>query len=885
MGIHDVRNLVALAGTESTAGSATGATNYESTQPADNGYQIPPEEIRKIVDAPPTPTLMFSPTKKTILFLQRRSLAPLSDIARPELKLGGMRIDPEYNTKSRMSFYTGIHIRKVLSDNNIGEDLVMTGVPEGSRINYCSWSPDGRYFAFSVREPDQGEGPVTLPSLWVADAETGKARQLLGAPEYALNTVLDHFSWIDDTRLVVCTIPQGRGAPPKKPPTPFGPKIQSNEGQAVMQNRTYQDLLKDSHDENLFEYYATSQIVIVSIDGQALPIGPPALYCDVEASPDGHFLLVRYLHRPFSFIVHLARFPKKIEVWRPSGEIVKEVCDLPLAEDIPISFDSARKGRRSVNWRNDKLATLYWVEAQDGGDPKNEVSPRDIVYTEPAEGGFPQVIAETDLRFQGICWMDDDLALLYDGWYKTRKTRTWVITPGNPEKEKHILFDRSTEDVYGDPGSPKRRQSSLGTYVLAQVRNSAGNKCLLLDGRGATPEGNIPFLDLLDIETGEKERIWQSVKEKYYETLALLMAPKGDEVLTLDNFKIVIARESQTEPHQFYFVCWPAKTETRITNFPHPYPQLKDLNKEIIRYARSDGVQLTATLYTPPGFDSAKGKLPLLMWAYPREFKSKDNASQMRGSPFSFAGINSTSPLLWLARGFAILDGPTMPIIGEGDEEPNERYVEQLVASAKAAVDEVVRRGVADPNKIAVGGHSYGAFMTANLLIHASDLFACGIARSGAYNRTLTPFGFQAEERTLWEAQKTYIEMSPYMYANRVKKPLLLIHGDEDNNSGTMTMQSERFFSALKGHGALTRLVLLPLESHGYQGRESVMHCLWEMDRWLQLHCVNATGNASASDNAEANPAVTSSGAVGESANENDPFARPSTRGFAALSL
>lgn len=354
MGIHDVRNLVALAGTESTAGSATGATNYESTQPADNGYQIPPEEIRKIVDAPPTPTLMFSPTKKTILFLQRRSLAPLSDIARPELKLGGMRIDPEYNTKSRMSFYTGIHIRKVLSDNNIGEDLVMTGVPEGSRINYCSWSPDGRYFAFSVREPDQGEGPVTLPSLWVADAETGKARQLLGAPEYALNTVLDHFSWIDDTRLVVCTIPQGRGAPPKKPPTPFGPKIQSNEGQAVMQNRTYQDLLKDSHDENLFEYYATSQIVIVSIDGQALPIGPPALYCDVEASPDGHFLLVRYLHRPFSFIVHLARFPKKIEVWRPSGEIVKEVCDLPLAEDIPISFDSARKGRRSVNWRDRK---------------------------------------------------------------------------------------------------------------------------------------------------------------------------------------------------------------------------------------------------------------------------------------------------------------------------------------------------------------------------------------------------------------------------------------------------------------------------------------------------------------------------------------------------
>jgi dipeptidyl aminopeptidase/acylaminoacyl peptidase len=376
------------------------------------------------------------------------------------------------------------------------------------------------------------------------------------------------------------------------------------------------------------------------------------------------------------------------------------------------------------------------------------------------------------------------------------------------------------------------------------------------------------------------------VKEKYYENMAVLMAPKGDQDLTLDSLKIVISRESQTEPPQYYIVCWPDKRETQITNFPHPYPQLKDLKKEIIRYARSDGVQLTATLYTPPGYDPAKnGPVPTLMWAYPREFKSKDNASQMRGSPFAFAGIGSTSPLLWLARGFAILDGPTMPIIGEGDEEPNERYVEQLVASAQAAVDEVVKRGVADRSKIAVGGHSYGAFMTANLLIHASDLFSCGIARSGAYNRTLTPFGFQAEERTLWEAQKTYIDMSPYMYADRVKKPILLIHGDEDNNAGTMTMQSERFFSALKGHGALTRLVLLPLESHGYQGRESVMHCLWEMDRWLQTHCVNAVGSTPGpSSPTEADPVVSSSGTSGGgSAPECAPAAKTFTCAFGPL--
>lgn len=727
----------------------------------------------------------------------------------------------------------------------LGPGRSVSGLPEGAKINFVSWSPDAQHIAFSVRVPEEEDGPPSLLSLWVADVKTGQARKLIGPPQVCLNTIFRLYSWVDDKTIVVSTIPASHGSPPKKPLSPACPNIQSNEQKLVVQNRTYQDLLKDKHDEDLFDFYTTTQLVLVTLDGTVRHIGSPAIYTSVDASPDCNFLLVDSLHRPYSFNVPWGRFPKKIEVWRRNGEFVKEICDLPLAENISIASNSTRKGRRGVNWRPDKPASLYWVEAQDGGDPKVDASPRDIVYTELAEtlgNTEPQIIAKTDLRYGGMLWGDESLALVYESWHKTRRTRTWIIAPEDSNVEPRILFDRSTEDVYSDPGNPMLRRTVLGTYVLAQLKNSDGKSCLLLNGSGASPDGYVPFIDLFDTETGKKERIWESDKEKYFENVAALMSDKVDTDLSVGNLKLLISKESQIDPPQYYLRTWPEQRVTQVTNFPHPYPQLRNLKKEIIKYKRNDGVQLMATLYLPPSYDPSRdGPLPMLMWAYPREFKNKDNAGQMRGSPNTFAGIGSTSALLWLSRGFAILDGPTMPIIGEGDEEANDRYVEQLIASAQAAVDEVIRRGVADPKKIAVGGHSYGAFMTANLLIHAPHLFCCGISRSGAYNRTLTPFGFQSEERTIWEAQKTYIEMSPFMLANKLKKPILLIHGEEDNNAGTVTMQSERFYAALKGNGTLCRLVLLPLESHGYSGRESVMHCLWEMDRWLQKYCVNAS--------------------------------------------
>ncbi|KAG9148926.1 hypothetical protein Leryth_024946 [Lithospermum erythrorhizon] len=745
-----------------------------------NGYRLPPKEIKDIVDAPPLPALSFSPHRDKILFLKRRSLPPLSELARQEEKLAGIRID-------------GKLIHQLLDNDTLGPEKEITGLPEGAKINFVTWSTDGRHLCFSVRV-DEEDGSSSKLRVWIADVESGISRPLFQSPNIYLNAIFDNFVWVNNSTLLVSTIPLSRGDPPKKPLVPSGPKIQSNEQSSVVQSRTYQDLLKDEYDEDLFEFYATSQLVLASLDGTMKLVGPPALYTSMDPSPDQKYILLSSTHRPFSFNVPCGRFPKRVELWTSEGTFLRQLCDLPLAENIPIAFNSVRKGMRSINWRADHPATLYWVETQDGGDAKVEVSPRDIVYTQPAEplkDDQPTILHKLDLRYGGISWCDNSLALVYESWYKTRKTRTWLIAPGSKDIAPRILFDRSSED--------------MSWWCL--------------------PSGNIPFLDLFDINTGNKERIWESDKGKYYESVVALMSDQISGELSLNQLKLLTSKESKTENTQYYIVSWPEKKSWQVTNFPHPYPQLATLQKEMIRYKRKDGVQLTATLYLPPGYDPAKdGPLPCVCGHITREFKSKDAAGQVRGSPNEFPGIGSTSPMLWLARRFAILSGPTIPIIGEGDEEANDRYIEQLVGSAEAAVEEVVRRGVAHPDKIAIGGHSYGAFMAANLLAHAPHLFCCGIARSGAYNRTLTPFGFQNEERTLWEATNIYVEMSPFMSANKIKKPILLIHGEEDNNPGTLTMQSDRFFNALKGHGALCRLVVLPFESHGYAAQESVMH-------------------------------------------------------------
>jgi dipeptidyl aminopeptidase/acylaminoacyl peptidase len=778
-------------------------------------YRKPDQVIVDIVDAPRTPHVRLDPTLEWMILAQRPTYPSIAELAEPELRLGGMRFRPQTHAPSRTWPYFDLRLVRI-SDLHERE---IVGLAERPRMENVRWSPDGTRVAFTNTVDDGVE-------LWVVEVASGEASRLTG-PILSLTAEAPPEWLVDGSALIACVLDPARGPEPEAPRAPAGPVIQESIGREAPA-RTYQDLLEGPHDEDLFEYHLTSQLAKVELDGTMTQLGAPGIIWSFDPSPDGKYILVNTLHRPFSYVVNASRFPRRVEVWDERGNVVREIADLPLQEEIPIAYGSVATGPRRVSWRDDAEAALSWTEALDGGDAGAEADVRDRLYTLAAPfDGEPVPLATLELRFGGVYWGSGDLALVSEYWWETRRTRTWILRPRAPETPPELLFDRSWEDRYNAPGDPVTRRNAAGRYVLVTKDNDT---VIFLAGEGASPEGDRPFFDELDLTTGETTRLMRS-EAPYYEQPLLPLDDDGRLLLT--------RRESPEEVPNYYVRDLNAGTLRQITFFPHPTPQLLGLQKELIRYKRDDGVDLTATLYLPADYDVEDGPLPMIVWAYPREFRSADAAGQVQDSPYRFDWVGWWSPLLWLTQGYAALEGPTMPIIGEGDEEPNDTYIEQLVSSAEAAVDKVVRRGVAEPGRIAVGGHSYGAFMAANLLAH-SDIFAAGLARTGAYNRTLTPFGFQSEDRTLWEARDVYVEMSPFMHADKINEPILLVHGEADNNPGTFPMQSERLYNALKGLGATVRLVMLPHESHSYRARESILHLLWETQEWLDSYVKNA---------------------------------------------
>lgn len=772
---------------------------------AQDGYRDAPAPIAAMLDASPTPFVVASPDRAWLAVMARRALPPISEVGAPELRLAGDRIDPRRNVRSRAERFTGVALQPVA-----GGPSRPVPLPAGTTIAWADWAPTGNRLALALL----GEAGLRL-----AVVEADGSLRALG--DRQLNGVLGApCSWLPAGDGLVCLlVPAGRGAAPARPEVPTGPVIQETAGRAAP-NRTYQDLLQDPHDEALFEHYFTSELARVGLDGTVTPIGGRAIYVGADPSPDGAHLLVEVVHRPYSYLVPLGRFPRTVAVWSLTGQVEAQLADLPLEENIPPSFDAVTASPRNHAWRADQPATVTWVQALDGGDPAQKVGKRDrLVALAAPFRGQPATLFEAEYRLGQPMAVRPDLALVQERWQKSRRARLWAINPADPSAAPRVVFDRSSEDRYADPGSFVMKPGAAGPTVLT----SADGRFAYLRGDGASPEGDRPFLDRIDLATGATTRLWRSAAPYYEEPVALLDAGAR---------RVLTRRESATEVPNYFVRDLARGTLTRLTDFADPAPQFAGVSKELIRYTRADGVELSATLYLPAGYDKSKGPLPFLFWAYPREFKTAAAAAQVAGSPHRFVRPTGASHLFLLTQGYGILDGPTMPIVGQGDAEPNDTYVQQLVASAQAAVDKVVAMGVADRDRIAIGGHSYGAFMTANLLAH-SDLFRTGIARSGAYNRTLTPFGFQAEERTYWQAQATYTEMSPFTYADRINEPILFIHGEADDNSGTFPVQTERMYAAVKGLGGRARYVVLPAEAHGYRARESVGHTLWEMGTWL----------------------------------------------------
>ncbi|MEN6310047.1 MAG: prolyl oligopeptidase family serine peptidase, partial [Acidobacteriota bacterium] len=765
------------------------ATPFLSAQ---EPYKLPPKEVVAIVDAPPTPRVLMSPAGDVMALVEFQAMPTIADISQPLLRIAGIRITPLTNSGQVLTFAVGLS----LEDIKTGA-LRRVPLPDGARFASTAWAPDGRSLAF-LRYLETGI------ELWVVDVAAGTAKALTGP---VVNAVAFEFGWMPGGKsLLVALVPDGRGPAPAAPRVPAGPNIQETSGKAA-KVQTFQDLLKTPFDETLFDYYATAQLAVVDAATGALrKIGAPGVFSEASASPDLKYILVDRVKRPYSYSVTYDGFAHAWEVWDTDGRAVKVLADLPPAENVPLN--GVPTGPRSVSWQALKPATLVWMEAMDGGDPEKTVPFRDRLMTlaapfaaEPAEAFKVQERAQG-----GIFANSPGLALIYEFNWKKRWRTTWLVDVDHPATAPRKLFDLSSQDQYNNPGAPVMTILKTGERVIMLEKD-----CLYLSGAGASPQGDHPFLDKLNLKTMKKERLFQC-RDPYYETFTAFDGPSRG--------RIIASRESRTEPPNYYLVDLKSGKHKALTEFKDPAPQLTAVKKELVTYKRDDGVELSGTLYLPANHQPGT-RLPVVIWAYPLEYGDRGMAGQVRGSVNRFTFYRGTSQLFFVTQGYAVLDNATMPVVGD-PKTVNDTFVQQIVANAAAAIKKLDEMGVGDPKRVGVGGHSYGAFMTANLLAHC-DLFAAGIARSGANNRTLTPFGFQSERRTLWEAPDTYIKMSPFMSADKIKTPLLMIHGEADNNSGTFPIQSERLFAALKGFGATARLVMLPYESHGYSARESVL--------------------------------------------------------------
>jgi dipeptidyl aminopeptidase/acylaminoacyl peptidase len=773
---------------------------------AQETYRRPPKAVLDILHAPPPPAISVSPTGEHILFVQSNRYPPIADLAEPMLRLAGLRINPKTNGPARPSRVSGVSIL------SLGTNTKKTVELPAGKVGFPNWSGDGKKFAFTVTT-ETGIG------LWIADPATATAAPV---PKVILNGAIGvPYQWMPDNQsLLVQLIPEKRGSPPEPPKAPIGPVVQESDGKAAPV-RTYPDMLQNPHDEALFKHYATSQLAVVDASGIVATVGTPVIVTNSDPAPSGDYFLVAKITAPFSYLHPYASFPHDIQAWDKAGNVVATIAEMPLQDKVPI--EGVPTGPRAVQWVPTMPHTLVWAEAQDDGDPKKKVPHRDAVFSYGVGGDRgANLLMKLEHRYAGIDFLAVGNRMLIRDYDRERKwSRTFLASStallGDDPK---LLWERSTQDRYGDPGSPWSRTLPSGHRVLRSAGDAAGDT-IWLSGPGASPKGDRPFLDRFDVKTGKAERVFQSEEGDYADVYSILNA-KGT--------KLLIRCESATEPPNFFIRD--GEHEKKITENADPAPELRKAKKQLVTTKRPDGTTISFTLHTPPNHEEGE-KLPTVFYAYPVEFASADTAGQVVGSPHRFTSVTGFSHLFFLTQGYAVME-VSMPIVGP-PATANDTFLDQLVANAKAAIDKGEELGIVDSKRVGVMGHSYGAFMTANLLAH-SDLFRAGIGRSGAYNRTLTPFGFQNERRTFWEAPLVYGKMSPFFHAEKIKTPLLLIHGAADNNSGTFPVQSERLYQAIRGNGGPCRLVMLPHESHGYEARESVEHVLYEQFAWFEKY-------------------------------------------------
>ncbi|MEO6920262.1 MAG: prolyl oligopeptidase family serine peptidase [Collimonas sp.] len=817
------------------AAPATAAT-------AVSGYNQPPKNILDVMRAPSPPTPVVSPTHEHMLLVSWQDYPSISRVATPFLRLAGVRVEPGNHSKHDTPGGYGI------TPCASGFELVRIADGAQTRIalpadacpNRPLWSADGKRFAFENTTANSVD-------LWIGDAASGAIRRI---PGLRLNPMLeDELQWMPDQKtLLVKTVPQRLGPAPAEPTVPNGPSIQESDG-GKGQSSTYEnrDTLGNQHDEDLFDYYASAQLALVDANsGAVTPIGAVGRYESLGAAPDGQHLLVTSIRKPYSYVTTFDRFPQEVEVWDISKRqnlAVHHIASLPLADRVPIG--GVPLGPRDFSWRATEPATLVWAEALDGGDWKAKVPARDKLMLQKAPfSSAPLELMRTEQRYVGIAWGEQPgLALMTEYDRNKHWRKAFVINVDDPQQPPRLLWDLSTDEKYANPGAAVRRQLPNGALVMRQDGDA-----IFLSGVGASADGDRPFLDRLDLKTLKSERLFRSDKTSYEQFVAFT-GKDANTFLTwrqsVTDAPNAFSRKLGTPIEAAAGEAAFTSNSVAITHIPDPTPVVRQIKKRLVKYKRADGLDLSFTLYTPPGYQEGT-RVPTILYAYPLDYADASKAGQTSGSQETFTRLRQYK--LLLLAGYAIIDNAAFPIVGD-PKKAYDTYMEQLVADAKAAVDEAVRLGVADPERIGVTGHSHGALMTANLTAH-SDLFRAGVATSGSYNKTLTPFGFQSEQRSVWEAQDVYLKVSPFFYADKMKTPLLIVHGADDANPGTTPLQSSKLYEAIRGNGGTTRLVLLPHEPHWYAAMESNEQLVYEMLRWFDTYVKNAPPRTTAAETA-----------------------------------
>jgi dipeptidyl aminopeptidase/acylaminoacyl peptidase len=778
-------------------------TEYQSAHPL----------VDKMLKAESFSSPLFNYGKTAFIKRFAEHLPPIHYVARPQLKLGGIRFNPKNYT-----FISNTYFKKlVLVDVETKKEREII-FPKGSMLREVLWSPDGKWIAVSLEQD-------LFQEVCLVNAQNLKQIKLSGL---FLNSNLSRtVEWITGHQLLLGVRTKNQKNPiAEERQTPTGPVVQESGG-IVSQNRTFPDLLKTNEDEASLAHAIEVQLVIYDLKTKkAKALGKPNYYGRVSVSPNGKWILIDTYLRPFSRVVPIGLFARMTEVWSLSGKVVHAFKASGPFENLPI--EGVPMGPRSIRWIESEEESLIFAEALDQGDWAVKADFRDELFRLKIgkTKSKKESILKLAQRFAGFDALNEaDSYWIIDYERDRQWIRSFWVHKVNGSWMSDLMFSVNENDAYGDPGSPVLFRNEEGRAVIAidqkSDQKSENEKAIFLSGAGASPEGERPFLRRFVLSTKETETLFHSVHGTY-ERFAGFLKKDFSEFIT--------AYESQKESPRF-LIRKPKENKSRVLFAdPNPYQLLSKVKKEVITYERKDGVKLSGILYYPLNY--VKGKsYPAILQAYPLEYTDAATAGQVRGSQDQFWTPYHDDMIYNTLNGYFVLDEAQMPIIGH-PETKNDTFIEQLVTSAEAAVDALVKRVNVDPKRVGVVGHSYGAYMVANLLTHSS-LFSAGVAKSGAYNRTLTPFGFQGERRPLWKAKETYLKMSPFLEVDKVKTPILLIHGMADNNMGTFPMQSERYFDALKGQGVVARMVLLPEESHGYTSRESIGHVMHEVFSWF----------------------------------------------------